>query len=290
MPSRIALGTVQFGTNYGIANSTGQVGLAESAAILDFARTAGIDTLDTAVAYGSAEQRLGELGVSDFRIVTKLPALAGDAPLPKRWVLDQLETSLERLRVSQLDSLLLHRPADLGGPDGQELAAQLIALKRQGLVKKIGVSIYRPSDIKDALALIPVDLVQAPMNVIDRRISSSGWIDRLADMGIELHVRSIFLQGLLLLEQERIPEQFSPWRQAMDAWHRWLDEEQVSAVDACVAHAASFAAVSRLVVGCDGVAQLRQIVAASERSPATAPSTLESSDEMLIDPSRWSRR
>ena len=110
---KLALGTVQFGLNYGIANLAGQVGLTEAQAILSHARKCGLDTLDTAVNYGDSEQRLGEIGVTDWQVISKLPALPEQCDDVATSVRNQVQASLERLRNTKLQGLLLHRPEQL---------------------------------------------------------------------------------------------------------------------------------------------------------------------------------
>ena len=175
MAERLALGTAQFGMPYGIANRTGQVSDAEAQDILQQARGAGIDTLDTAMAYGESEARLGALGVRAWQVVTKLPAVDDHCADVHGWVQQSLASSLERLRVDRLYALLLHRPAQLLGSRGDEIFRALTDVKSQGVVGKIGVSIYAPAELEQLWPCFRPDLVQAPFNVLDRRLSDSGW-------------------------------------------------------------------------------------------------------------------
>ena len=111
--NRLALGTVQFGLNYGIANQQGQVSHDEAKAILDHASAHGIDTLDAAIAYGNSEQRLGEIGVQHWQVVSKLPAIPEGCSDISQWVADSVKESLQRLKIKRLYGLLLHRPQQL---------------------------------------------------------------------------------------------------------------------------------------------------------------------------------
>jgi aryl-alcohol dehydrogenase-like predicted oxidoreductase len=285
--SRIALGTAQFGLRYGIANQGGQVRADDAEAMLDFARSAGIDTLDTAVVYGSAEERLGAIGVREFRVMTKVPALTDAVADAGAWMLEQVTESIARLKIDHLHGLMLHHADDLGGPRGGEVADALVEIKRRGLVRRIGVSIYRPEQLDAIVGRIPFDLVQAPMNVFDNRLASSGWLDRLAGLGTEVHVRSVFLQGLLLMPMSRLPARFDPWRPQLQAWHDWLTTTHRMPTAVCVGHALHRPAVARAVVGCDSLAQLRQIVDDAAQPPEAAPTAFGSSDEGLINPARW---
>ena len=128
MANRLALGTVQFGLRYGVANTSGQVSLDEVTAILQQAWAAGVDTLDTAIAYGESEQRLGEIGVEGWRVVSKLPAMPSDPSDIGGWVEDAVECSLRRLNIDCLYGLLLHRSQQLLEPRGEDLYASLVEL------------------------------------------------------------------------------------------------------------------------------------------------------------------
>src|SRR3990167_4725202 len=200
MPSfKLALGTAQFGLDYGISNNSGKISEENAVALLSYAKYKGINTLDTAVAYGNSEQVLGNIGVDGWEIITKLPALPEERVDIEYWVERQLEGSLSRLGVNSVYGLLLHRPQQLFEPYGQKLISAIERLKRQGCVKKIGVSIYQPEELDLIYKVMDPDLVQSPLNILDRRLIDSGWLARLRALGVEVHVRSVFMQGLLLM-------------------------------------------------------------------------------------------
>jgi aryl-alcohol dehydrogenase-like predicted oxidoreductase len=219
---KLALGTVQFGLDYGIANQSGQVSLTQASEVLALARLHGIADLDTAIAYGDAEARLGQMGVQGFRVVTKLPQLPAALPAGVAdagvWAKAQLAASLQRLGLGGVYGLLLHSSADLVGPQGLALVQALVDLQDEGLVQKLGISIYAPSELDAVMTLARWDLVQAPFNLVDRRLQTSGWLQRLKDLDVEIHTRSAFLQGLLLTRAEVLPPKFLPW---LALWQRW---------------------------------------------------------------------
>ncbi len=286
--SRLALGTAQFGLDYGVANKYGQVPEEEVGAILDLCRSNRVNTLDTAIAYGESESSLGKLRVDGFKVVTKLPALPKSCLNIAAWVQEETAASMIRLRVTKIYALLLHHPQDLFGPFGENIYHALQDLKTGGLVEKIGVSIYDPSDIDKILKKFSVDIVQAPFNLIDRRLYESGKLSQLKDLEIEVHVRSIFLQGLLLMPIEKIPHQFSKWGDLWTLWNQWLNEVNLTALEACLAYALSFKEIDKIVVGTDNLLQLKQLISlASKSKPLLDFPDLRSSCEDLINPSRW---
>jgi len=276
--SRLALGTVQFGQDYGVANATGRVEPDEVGRMLDVARQEGIDTLDTGAEYGDAEAVLGGVGVGEWRIVTKLPASEPDGA---GWVDRDLTASLERLRIERVYGLLVHRTHHLAEPgvlDG------LLAARDAGLVRRVGASVYGPGDL-DEWWDDRLDLVQVPYNVFDRRVVSSGWLERLASSGVEVHTRSAFLQGLLLMDEW--PAGFDRWDGRRQAWRSWCDEAGVTPLEGALGTVLAEDRIDRVVVGVDGLAQLEEIVETASGDLLAAPQELATDDVNLIDPSRW---
>lgn len=284
---KLALGTVQFGLPYGISNQRGQVSRTEASQILAGAAENGIDTLDTAVAYGDSEACLGEIGTQRFKVVTKLPPLPAEIIDIGAWVEQQLRASLQRLNVDSVYGLLLHCSDNLVGTRGLSMMHMLQDLKVEGMVQKIGVSIYSPRELDRLSQICSIDLVQAPLNIIDHRLVTTGWLRRLHDQGIEVHARSVFLQGLLLMSRKAIPEKFNPWFYLFDHWHSWLQENHVSAAEACLNFVASITSVDRVVVGVESRAQLQELICALARDPLPPLPELFCEDERLINPSNW---
>lgn len=285
--SRLALGTAQFGLPYGIANQSGQVSRADAMAMLRLMAGKGIDMLDTAIVYGESEACLGEAGIQGFELVTKLPAVPDDCANVDAWVGEQVAASLARLGVNAVYGLLLHRPRQLLGADGKALYRSLQDLKEAGCVQKVGISIYDPSELEALTAQYRFDLVQAPFNLVDRRLHRTGWLKRLNDEGVEIHTRSAFLQGLLLMPQADIPGKFSPWAELWDKWHGWLALHAVTAVQACMAFPLSFSEIDRVVVGANSVNQLEQIISAAADVMSVDFPDLCCEDENLINPACW---
>lgn len=286
--NRVALGTAQFGLDYGVANSTGRVPEREARLILDGARAAGIDTLDTAVAYGDSEQRLGALGLDGWRVITKVPAAPADCGDAASWLTRTVEASIRRLRVPRLAAVLLHRPGQLAEPGGDALYRGLEAVRAAGLVERIGVSIYDPGELDALEGRYQLDIVQAPFSIVDRRLAESGWLDRLAQANVEVYVRSVFLQGLLLMDDRSRPPYFAPWASLWLAWNEWLRTAGLRPIEACLRYVLSCPGVARAVVGVDSHAQLQEIVEAAEGPIGAVPAGLSLSDPDLVNPSRWS--
>ena len=285
---KIALGTAQFGFDYGATNKVGRVPINELKDILDLALRHDIDTIDTAISYGDSESHLGQVGSKNFKIVTKLPPLPYKCTDVNIWVREQILASLSRLGVTSVYALLLHRPQDLLESHGGALYRALQMVKDSGQVKKIGISIYSPNDLTDLIPLFRFDLVQAPFNLIDQRFYNSGWMKRLKDQDIEIHTRSIFLQGLLLTTQINLPLKFSPWNALWHHWYHWLKEHKKSALQVCLSFPLSFSEIDRVIVGVDSQNQLVQILDVEINQSEKLFPNLQCDDENLINPTKWS--
>ena len=133
------------------------------------------------------------------------------------------------------------------------------------------------------------DLVQAPFNIIDRRLHTSGWLVRLYQLGIEVHTRSVFLQGLLLMECATRPEFFRRWQLLWDHWCDWLADQSVTPVQACLGFVLLQPEISRVVIGLDSLIQLQGILADVDTPLVMPPDTLMCEDINLINPSRWEK-
>lgn len=286
---RLALGTAQFGMPYGIANQRGQVSGREVGEILGQARKAGLDTLDTAIMYGNSEQALGDAGLAAWRVISKLPAFPEDCPNLTTWARAAVSGSLRRLGIAQLGGLLLHRRQQMLGPRGDELFAALRQLQQDGLIQKVGISIYGPEELEALMAKFAIDLVQAPFNLLDRRLADSGWLARLSQQGIEVHARSIFLQGLLLMPAAQRPVAFARWQPLWDRWEAWLQETGLTPLQACLRFVLGYPEIDRVVVGLDGLAQLQQILDAAPGDRLEPPADFACADLDLIHPAHWGK-
>ncbi len=284
--SRLALGTVQFGMPYGIANQQGKVSFASATEILKYANLSGVDTLDTAIAYGDSEQCLGSIGVKSWKVISKLPKMPESTSDILNWIRQMVKASLTRLQISKLYGLLLHHPTQLLGIEGRLFYNALVTLKQEGSVDKIGISIYSPSELEVLSSQFEFDLVQCPFNILDRNLVESGWLYRLKELGIEIHVRSIFLQGLLLMNLQNRPDKFNRWQTLWCQWDEWLKSSNISAVDACLNYVLSFPEISKVLVGIDSLCQLEEILSIRETN-LQVPDFVFRNDPDLIYPSNW---
>jgi len=284
---KLALGTAQFGMDYGVANKEGRVPLSVVENILSVAKSHNIDTLDTAAAYGDSEQTLGTVGVHGFKIVSKLPPRDSEYSDAASRVIKAVESSLENLGVNTLYGFLLHRPLELLSAEGGKVFEALQALKEQGLIQKLGASVYGPEDLNKLSPHYEFDLVQAPMNLLDRRMIESGWLAKLKRQGTEIHIRSAFLQGLLLMPVAGRPEYFRPWNHLFECFDGWLKSNELQPLEACLGFLNNQPEVDKIVVGIDSVKQLLEVVDAANTKIPEAPESLQSGESALINPALW---
>jgi aryl-alcohol dehydrogenase-like predicted oxidoreductase len=286
---KFCLGTAQFGMNYGVSNTGGRVSSDNADEIVRFAFEHGMRELDTAINYGISEEVLGNVGVSDWNVISKLPAVPGNCPEPEKWINSQLKNSLGKLKVDKLYAVLLHEPHQLFSPFGEIILSTLKEAQDNGLISKIGVSVYSPSELGRIYDFAHFDIVQCPFNIFDQRLLSSGWGQQLRKTGVEVHVRSIFLQGLLLMSPASRPGYFSKWSTLWEQWHKWTETSGHTSLEACIAFALEKQEIDKIVVGVESIEQLSEIAQISMKSISfsTFPDIFSEIDSELIDPSKW---
>ncbi len=281
--SKIALGTVQFGLDYGISNVSGQVSFKEVEKILKLAKESSIETLDTSSGYGNSEKVLGSVGVNDFKIVTKTAPLH----LGVENVLGAFHQSLKDLNVTNVEGLLIHNIEDIKYKEFDTLYKALEKLKQDKLINKIGFSTYTPNQVDFLLENFDFDLIQVPFNIFDTRLVNGGQLQSLKNKKIETHARSVFLQGLLLTLPNKRPKFFSKWSNLFKKWDLWLKSNNISGLEAALNFALSENLLDKIVIGVDSSAHLIEVISASKICTQDAPKNLNTIDEILLNPSFW---
>lgn len=271
---KLGLGTVQFGQAYGVSNTHGQVSREEAAAILDRAANMGVTVLDTAANYGEAETVLADFDLTPFRIVTKTMHLKNGLQA----VIDRARQSAAKLNA---DTLLVHAASDL--EDGT-LWPALQNLKAEGVFRRIGISVYAAEKPAELAARYKPDVMQLPFSVLDQRLLRDGTLGRLKEMGVEIHARSLFLQGLLLMTTP------PPHLQSVELENA---RARIAAAGTTPLAAALGFVLSRPeidvgLVGVTSLAELDEILAAAGRPlPPLDWAACAVSDEKLLTPSSW---
>jgi aryl-alcohol dehydrogenase-like predicted oxidoreductase len=290
--TELILGTAQFGAGYGITNTVGRIADDDMAAILAEARTAGIDLFDTAPDYGDAQRRLGELADANTprRFVSKFGLPEGGAPTLRGDTL--FASSLSDLRVSSLYGLLFHRVADLRDDRASAAWDSLRSARESGTVARIGASIYDADDLAIAVERFPdLNLIQIPANIVDRRLLDHPTLRSLHDRGVEVHVRSAYLQGLLLTSPDGLPPHFNRLRPIVAQLRAVAAERGSSVMAAALGFLRDHPVVDAVLVGALNAGELSATVAAWREVAADATSIeLPSAPADLLDPRDWPPR
>lgn len=286
---KLGLGTAQFGIDYGISNKDGRTPKDEVRRILDYAATAGIQVLDTSPSYGVSEQVLGDVAADPqrFKVVTKTrPQVSSASELRT-----DAQESLRRLSRSSIYGLLLHRSSDLLSRNGAELYAELVRLKEQGLVEKIGVSVYSAAEIDAVLERYSIDLLQIPVNVLDQRLLVSGHLHMAKERGIEIHARSVFLQGLLLMLPTSLKGNFKSIEDHLRSYGRFIAERGLTPVSAALGFVLQVPEIDVVLCGINTRKQLEEILVAVLAGQANVDiqefSKFAINEEQLLNPALW---
>ena len=211
--SKMTLGTVQLGMNYGIANQGGQPNTVQSNSMLSYALENGVTSLDTAGTYGTSEDILGKflryqnLERQPFltsKLTINLPNTANQKSVEEA-MYHSVETSLERLGVSKLDCLLLHQPEDMT-KHGKIVPKVMEQMVVKGYTSMAGVSVYLPEELDIMMQNDVYQATQVPMNLFDQKLIERGYINTMQRKNIVVFVRSVFLQGLFFLEPDKITD------------------------------------------------------------------------------------
>lgn len=285
---KIAIGTAQYGMKYGVANKIGKIQDQEMRNILDFAIKNGINTIDTAMGYGDCESKLGELGVKNFNLITKITNLSDFGKNTEDFALKSLRSSIENLKVDNVNSLLLHNPNDLISKNKEIIYNSIQRCKKEGLCRKVGISCYDVEQVSNIIQNFDIDIIQFPLNIFNTKLIDSGLIKILKKKNIEIHVRSVFLQGLLLMEKTEINSYFYRWEEIFNVWEEWLRITNISKLQACLLFVFGIKEVDKIILGIDSLLHLQQILDILKNNHAEInPFALSSIDEDLINPSKW---
>lgn len=297
--SKITLGTAQFSSGYGIANTIGTLSLKDAYKILQTTIALGISVIDTAPIYGEAEQVLGSFfSKRDQKnlptIVTKISDLEQIHILEPEQVYvfmkSQIISSARKLQLNKIPICLLHDASNMNNPN---VISSLLRLKEEGLVDKIGVSIYHPEEVATFLTTGIFEAIQLPINVLDIRLINNGLLHKLHQKGILIFARSIFLQGLFFLDYQKLPPHLAFAKDYLKQVHHIAEKAGVSVPQLAFSFVRDIPEITSLVIGAENAQQLQETVSLLEMKPISQKINKEILDtfnnipEKLINPSLW---
>jgi len=287
MKPKIIVGTANFGSPYGIANNGKLLSLEESTSILSWAQENDLNHFDTALAYGNAEEILSKhLNRSLITVIdTKLDTQSCQSSSS---IVEAASKARDRLGIDSLSTLYLHDEELLQTSSLPEVSTGLREVLHLGIAKQIGVSVYSEAAVIACKKALPeLSVFQVPENICDRRLIDSGNIRNLADNGNSFIVRSIFLQGLLLMDPSAVPTVLQLAKSQLQDLIELANEHGLTVMDLCLAYAYSISWASGIVVGVASVAQLQEIFASSSALPDDWASTITPLPLEILDPRKW---
>ena len=288
MINKIIIGTAQFGLNYGISNKSGMIEYKDAKSILEYAKINNITALDTATSYGNCHKTLGKIGVREMEIYTKISRIPDNCKKIRSWIFNEFEKILNDLNTTAVKALYFHNSNQLLNANGDEIYQSVIELKKQKMLDQIGFSVYSPSELSKLFSRYQPDIVQLPYNILDKRFSDSGWLNTLTKNKIEIHARSIFLQGLLFFSSKKLPSKFLKYNSLWIEYENWLKKTNQSAYEGAMSFVFSDQRISRVVIGVESVQQLAELLK-FKLSSFEVPEFKTKYDESLLNPSNWSR-
>lgn len=281
---KLVIGTANLGMNYGAFNNK-KINKKEFRRLEKLILTSNISFIDTAISYGESENILGKSKLKNLKIITKIK-------LPKKnidvenWVFQNISKSLRRLRVKSIYGLLVHDYKDLLQKKGNLYLTALQKLKKNKIVKKIGISIYEPQDINKFWKFWKPDIIQTPLNPLDTRIIDSGWLNVLKKFNVKVFARSIFLQGLLINKSNLLNIKKKK-RILLYKFQNWCCKNDVTLVSACINFVKQFKKIDYIIVGFDKSSHLKEIINVFKKKSFVVPKIFSTNQQDLIDPRKW---
>tara|TARA_X000000950_G_scaffold236743_1_gene287785 strand:+ start:67 stop:930 length:864 start_codon:yes stop_codon:yes gene_type:complete len=251
---KICIGTAQFGSKYGISNFYGKTKRAEAKKIIHLAKLNQINFFDTANNYGESQKIIGSSNSKNKNIISKIKLKS------IKDIDNTIKKSLDDLNVKKIYALLIHNPEILLKKNGKKIFKVLIKYKKKKLIKKIGVSEYSEKRLIAIIRKFNIDIISFPYNPFDNRLVTSGIFKELKRKNIEIHIRSIFLQGLLLIKSKNIPKKLKKWSNLLDHFENFSKKNSVSKIKLCLDHAFSLKGIKKITIGVQNHSQLKEIL------------------------------
>lgn len=300
MIKKLCLGTVQFGLDYGINNNAGKPIREKSFEMIDMARDSGINIFDTAAAYGDAEELLGEYikkrNCKNYvKVISKLrPNLIEEhSENISKIIENETINSLKKLKIDLLEGYLLHTPTNFYNND---ILEGLISLKEKQLVKNIGVSIYEYEHALDVVKSEKIDFIQVPYSVFDQRIDTEDFFHYAKKNNVKIFARSSFLQGLLTMDIDKIPQHLNHAKEYIKIYDEILEKYGMSRIEGALKFALGQPDIDYVVFGVDNKEQLVEDISISKTDincmefRAEIKEKLKNIEKNIIFPSLWSKK
>ena len=287
MKNKIILGSANFNQIYGITKNF--IKKKEIKRSFNLALKNNIRIIDTSPFYNKSEKIIGLLNNDKFKIISKIPKIPRNIKKKniKKWVKLKVSNSLKNLKIKKFECLLLHNVDSLLSKNGNEIYKNIKNMKTIGLTNKIGISIYDFNILDKILKKFKFDLIQAPFNILDQRLVTTGWLKKLKKRKIKVYVRSIFLQGILLLKHNQLPEKLKKLNKNLIIWENWLKKNKFKPLQVCISFVLNQRQLDGIVVGYNNKNQLNQILKQKKMKSSFSIPNLNIRNRKLIDPRKW---
>ena len=290
MAKQFILGSAQFGNKYGINNPNASKSKKKSLDIIKYAKSSGINTIDLADKYNSYKNIFTNFKLQDWKISMKISSNVIKKYFSKNKFEEFFFNMLNHLNKTKIEYLLFHNSSDLLKKNGKKIFKYLLFLKKRGLIEKIGVSVYSPEELNKILKSFKIDVVQLPLNIFDQRFNQAKIVKKLKKKRIEVHARSIYLQGLLLSNKKELKKKFFRDNKLLNAWFDFVKRNNINAVNECLNFVVKKKFVSKLVVGVNELKHLKLIQKRNNSKLNVEDiDKFNNRDIKLIDPRKWKK-
>lgn len=285
---RICLGTANFGSRYGYKNI--KLNKKDLKKIIYKAKKENIKFFDTAFSYKNSEKNLGKFASKSFDIITKIPKIPSLKTNIKKWIKITIDKSFKNLKKDKIYGILIHDTKVLENKKKAKIILNYLEeLKYQKKIQKIGISVYSLQELKKCFKVYNFQIIQFPFNIFDNRIIKSNFIMKLKKQNVELHARSIFLQGLLLEDSKYFDKKFKTYKKKIVLFEKWLKKNNLNKLQACLKFTFKSKIIDRFVIGISKYDQFLEIIETLKKRTVinSLPKGLTNINSKLLNPKLW---
>lgn len=283
---KICIGTANFNLRYGLKKK--KVDFKNIKKIIQYSKQKKIKFLDTAISYNNSKTVLSKINLNKFHLITKIS-------LPKRkiknlhdWIIQSVMDEKKKLKIKIFYALLFHNTKIFEKKIYiSQICTAIDYLKKKKIIKKVGLSIYDPTELDKYFHYYKFEIIQFPLNIFDRRIINTGWLNKLKKSHVELHARSIFLQGLLLLDKKDLPKKFYRWKRYFGYLEKFVDVKKITKKEACISFIKDCKKIDRFVIGINNYLQIKENLELIKLKSIKIPTHLQVKSKRLINPKLW---
>ena len=284
MNKKIIIGSANFNQFYGLKKNN--ISNREIELLIKLAKRHGINKIDTSPSYKGSEKIIGKCAQKGFKINTKIPKIPNiKISEVRKWTNQTIKKSFTNLKVKKINSIIIQNPSILLSKKGIIIYKILRELKTKKKISKIGISIYNLDKLSLILKKFKIDLVQTQLNIFDRRLLQSGWIEKLTKKNIEIQVRSIFLQGLLLEQSSKLPDRLKKYKSYWEKLENWKKKNKMSSLETCISIINKYPKINSLVIGFNNLNQFKEFIRI-KNSKKKVP-YFKIKNQNIINPIRW---